>query len=186
MNTYQQTIESLLFYENQPVSFAWLSRHLGISIVNTKEEVEGLMKYYENRGIEILVHDDMVSLVTHRSQQKKLLELEEQEQVKELSKQALETLAIIVYKQGITKAEIDFIRGVNSVYILRNLTIRGLIEKKQNADDKRSPKYRPTLDLLSYLGIAQVSELPEYEMHTKKLEALQEDFLQEQLTLSEE
>lgn len=185
MNTYQQTIESLLFYENQPVSFAWLSRHLGISIANTKEEVEGLRQHYEKRGIEIIVHEDMVSLATHRSQQQKIRELEEQEQIKELSKQALETLAIIVYKQGVTKAEIDFIRGVNSVYILRNLTTRGLIEKKHNADDKRSPKYRPTLDLLSYLGVSQVSELPEYAFHEAKLRALQEEFLQESLTTNE-
>lgn len=180
MNTHQQKIESLLFYKNEPLSITYLSRELGISVNNTKEELEDLKKHYENRGIELLVLDDMVSLVTNKATKESIQKLESEEQAKELSKQALETLAIIMYKNGVTKAEIDYLRGVNSVYILRNLSMRGLIEKKANKEDKRSPLYRPSFDLMSYLGISEVSELPDYQQHIHELEKLNDRFISEQ------
>lgn len=180
MNSEQQKIEALLFYRNEPVSITWLSRYLGISKNNTKEEVEGMLSFYENRGIEIIITDDEVSLVTSRAFSELINTIEEQEEEKELSKQALETLSIILYKNEVTKPEIDFIRGVNSVYILRNLMIRGLVDKKVNSKDRRSPLYVPTIDLLSFLGINRIEELKNYDEFKKKLEALHTEYLSEQ------
>jgi hypothetical protein len=81
---------------------------------------------------------------------------------KELSKAALETLAIVLYKGPIARSEIDYIRGVNSTFILRNLLIRGLVEKIDNPNDQRSFLYGTTLATLEYLGISSSSELPKY------------------------
>ncbi len=82
---------------------------------------------------------------------------------------ALETLSIIIYRGPITKKEIDYIRGVNSGFILRNLLIRGLIEKDESKEG-RGVQYKPTLDLLSLLGISNLSELPEYDAVKKEIE----------------
>jgi segregation and condensation protein B len=180
MNKQQQKIESLLFFKNQPLSFAWLARHLGLSKSTVKDDIEDMKQHYVNRGIELVVVDDEVSLVTSRDQRELIESIEVQESAKELSKQALETLAIILYKKQVTKSEIDFIRGVNSVYILRNLMIRGLINKKANPADKRSPLYIPSIDLFSFLGITDVSELDGYDAFQEKLSTIHEQYLQEQ------
>jgi len=72
-------------------------------------------------------------------------------------------LSIIIYKGPISRAEIDYIRGVQSNFIIRNLSIRGLIEKVINPKDARSFLYKPTFDLLQYLGVAKIEEMPEFE-----------------------
>ncbi|MDE2188364.1 MAG: SMC-Scp complex subunit ScpB, partial [Patescibacteria group bacterium] len=62
------------------------------------------------------------------------------------------------------------IRGVNSQFILRNLLIRGLIERVENPADARSFLYKTTLDLLAHLGISKIDDLPEYEQVRKDIE----------------
>ena len=75
-------------------------------------------------------------------------------------------LSIILYKGPISKAEIDQIRGVNSSYILRNLLIRGLVERK-NLSGKTV--YSETFDLMRYLGVAKKEDLPAYDKVIDKL-----------------
>ena len=176
MNNEQQKIEALLFYRNEPVSITWLARHLGVSKANIADEIASMEVFYSERGMEIIIVDDEVSLVTNRVFSGLINSIEKQEEAKELSKQALETLSIIVYKKEVPKSEIDFIRGVNSMYILRNLLVRGLIAKKTNPEDRRSPLYVPSIDLFSFLGISRVEELPNYEACTKKLREINEQY----------
>ncbi len=88
--------------------------------------------------------------------------MEKSERGGELSKASLETLAIIVYKNGVTRSEIDYIRGVNSSFILRNLYLRGLISKSEGEKKGRGAKYIPTVDLIRFLGITELTELPGY------------------------
>jgi segregation and condensation protein B len=105
---------------------------------------------------------------------------------KELSKATLETLSIIIYKQGSTRAEIDYIRGVNSSFILRNLLIRGLIQKESHPTDSRKYFYKPTFELLGFLGIQKLEELPDYQMLAQALgkEAKEEESQSEEETRS--
>jgi len=88
--------------------------------------------------------------------------LQKEELNKELSKASLETLSIVLYKNGATRADIDYIRGVNSSFTLRALSIRGLVEKTTDPKDARRYIYKPTFDLLSYMGVKNMTELPEY------------------------
>jgi segregation and condensation protein B len=180
MNEYQQKIEALLFIKNQPLSYKWLARVLGISVTTVKDELDAMGSYYEQRGIQLVHVDDEVSLVTNKEFAQFTQEITKEEDAKELSKQALETLAIIVYKGKVTKAEIDYIRGVNAMYILRNLLVRGLIIKKTNQDDKRNPWYQPSLDLLSYLNINKLEELHDYDAVQEQLKNIEEQFNDEQ------
>ena len=82
----------------------------------------------------------------------------------------METLSIVLYRGPVRKSEIDYIRGVNSATILRNLLVRGLVERKTDENNQRSFFYLPTFELLSYLGISELKELPEYEQTQKEIE----------------
>ena len=90
---------------------------------------------------------------------------------KELSKASLETLSIILYTDKPTRGDIDYIRGVNSSFILRNLLVRGIIEKDIHPEDSRKFIYKPTLDLLRFLGITNVSDLENFSETKEKLNA---------------
>jgi segregation and condensation protein B len=98
-----------------------------------------------------------------------IAEITKEELSKELSKAALETLATVLYKGPITRAEIDYIRGVNSNFILRNLQVRGLVEKIDNPADQRSYLYKPTFQLLEFMGVTRLEDLPEYAGTTDQL-----------------
>ena len=81
---------------------------------------------------------------------------------RDLGRAGLETISIILYKNPVTKNEIDFIRGVNSQFIIRNLLIRGLIERIPNPNG-RGNLYQPTFELLRYMGVEKIENLPDYE-----------------------
>jgi segregation and condensation protein B len=89
--------------------------------------------------------------------------IRKEELVKDLSKASLDTLSIILYKNGVSRSEIDYIRGVNSSFIIRNLLVRGLIEKVIDEKDTRRNLYRPSFDALSYMGVTSVENLPNFE-----------------------
>ena len=69
---------------------------------------------------------------------------------------------IIAYKGPLARIEIDYIRGVNSAFVLRNLTMRGLVERIENPKDARSWLYRVSFEFLKYLGLRSIEELPHY------------------------
>ena len=81
----------------------------------------------------------------------------------DLTPTSLEVLAIIAYKGPITRVEIEEIRGINSSYTLRNLLIRGLIERKPHPEDARTYLYEISFDFLRKLGLSSVDQLPEYK-----------------------
>ncbi len=179
MNTLQQKIESLLFYRNEPVSFLWLAKQLDVNSTVIEEEIYEMMDYYDSRGIQLVITENKAFLMTSKISQDIIQRLSRSDEERELSKQALETLAIILYKGMVTKAEIDYIRGVNSLYILRNLLIRGLIEKSLNKEDKRSPLYSLTHDALSFLGITKKEDLEYYQSFKEKLDEIEKRFQEE-------
>ena len=74
----------------------------------------------------------------------------------------METLSIVIYKNGVTRAEIDYIRGVNSSFTLRALSVRGLVEKTVDTKDNRRFVYKPSFELLSFMGVKSIENLPDY------------------------
>jgi segregation and condensation protein B len=88
---------------------------------------------------------------------------------KDLSTASLETLAVVIYKGPVTRKEIEYIRGVNVSFSLRNLLLRGLIEKVSSKLDERIFLYTPSIDALKYLGVTSVKELPGYEEVVRQL-----------------
>jgi len=163
-------ILSILFVASKPVAFRELLETLEVDETKLKDAVAELVSQNQTAGIILLAHNNKLQLASNpenSSVVKKFLSLELREK---LSDAALETLAIILYKQPVSRVEIENIRGVNSQYSLRHLLIRGLIEKIQSPSDKRMQLYKTTLEFMQYLGIKDMKELPDFEELTKHIE----------------
>jgi len=167
--TIENQIENLLFWKNETVTLGWLSKTLGKTEEEIASAISSLAQSLEGRGLILQQNGNEVVLKTHPEASTLIETLSKEELVKELTPSSLETLSIIIYRGPLAKKEIDYIRGVNSGFILRNLLIRGLIQKEE-AKEGRSILYKPTLDLLSLLGISKLEDLEEYQSVKKEIE----------------
>ncbi|MBP7831664.1 MAG: SMC-Scp complex subunit ScpB [Candidatus Pacebacteria bacterium] len=167
-------IESILFYKGEPVSYKELLAILKEDPEAIKEAIAVLRERLANSGLSLIENSGEVGLYTSPEAGKMIEDLRKDELSKELSKAALETLSIVLYGKDVARSDIDFIRGVNSSFILRNLLIRGLIERKEHPTDSRKNVYVPTLALLSFMGVEQLIDLPDYETIRASLEESKE------------
>lgn len=165
-----QKIEAILFWKAEPVAIKKLASMLGEKPEAVEQALNDLENNLKGRGITIIRTDEDVVLGTAKEMSPIIEKLTKEELVRDLGKAGLETLSIILYQGPITRAEVDYIRGVNSQFILRALLVRGLVERVDNPKDQRSFMYRATTDLLAHLGLSRVSELPEYESVRKDIE----------------
>ncbi len=163
-------IEALLFYKGEPVSFKELAKAFKVEDAEIRNAVSMLGEALSHRGLSLVVNEQEVMLGTAKELSSFFEELRKEELNKELSRASLETLSIVLYKEKVSRADIDYIRGVNSGFILRNLQVRGLVDKTVDAKDSRISVYGPSLELLSYLGVSNVSELPDYETIVNNLQ----------------
>ena len=171
-----QKIEALLFFKAEPVSVSWLARALAVSEGEVWEGLAELEKLLAGRGICVIQKDDTAVLGTAPGASELVEKTLKEDLERTLGAAALEALAIIAYKGPIAKSEIDYIRGVNSSCSLRNLLIRGLIERTPSQDDKRVFLYTPSIELFAYLGITKESELPEYETVKQEIAQFEKEF----------
>lgn len=153
-----------------------LSRALNINLEVVEEALGSLAEKSEDeRGIVLVRYNDKVTLGTHPDTSDVIENLTKEELSKDLGKSALETLAIILYQGPVKRSQIDYVRGVNSQFILRNLLMRGLIDRVQDEKDERVFVYSPSLELLTHLGVKNVSELPEFEKVITSLQAFDKE-----------
>jgi segregation and condensation protein B len=168
-----QSIEAMLFATSEPQSFRSLAERLQVSAEDIQTALETLATRFEDHGIMLVVHDNTATLVTKPAFSALIESIRKDDLQKELSKASSETLAIISYRPGVTKAEIEFIRGVNASYSLRALQMRGLIEAKKG-ESGRSVSYQPTVEMLEYFGVSSVEGLPNYTETKQKIDTLLE------------
>src|SRR3990167_3060588 len=135
-----------------------------------REALKNLANSLGGRGICLIETDTEVSLATSKEARDFILKMAKDEMSREIGKAGLETLSIILYNGPVTRREVDYIRGVNSTFILRNLCVRGLIERELDPKDQRLFRYKGSLSLLAHLGLKKVEELPEFEMLKNKIE----------------
>lgn len=164
----ESIIESILFSIGEPISIEKLAKTLGKNKDLVKRTIEDLENNYEreDRGLRIIKKGEKVQLVSAPENSHYIEKLIKDELQEDLTPVSLEALAIVAYKGPITRAEIEEIRGVNSSYILRNLLIRGLIERKGHPEDARAYIYEVSFDFLRKLGLKSIEELPEYKKLT--------------------
>lgn len=178
-NTYNkiaQKIEAYLFFQGEPVTVKALSKALDVDKDSVEEGLNILTQKTEtDSGIVLIRYDDMITLGTHMDVNDFIEKMIKDDLQKELSKSALETLAIILYQGPVKRADIDYVRGVNSQFILRNLLIRGLITRVDDPSDERAFLYRPSLELMAFLGITDIKQLPEYDEVVNKLSSFKSE-----------
>jgi len=158
-------LEALLFIYGDPVTIKKIASVLDLDETAVQEGLQILREHLRDtaRGLMILEKENRVQLVTKPDFAKFLEDIVKDEFTESLTPAALETLSIISYTAPITRAEIDYIRGVNSSFILRSLTLRGLVERSLDKKHGHAYTYRPSFELLKHLGIRAAEELPDFD-----------------------
>ncbi len=165
MKSMKSKIESLLFVAAKPMSVKRISSLLEEKdIEKIKTVLLELSDQYKNeeRGIRIVQNETKFQMVSASENSDLVKKLVKDEMTGELSKPSLETLTIIAYRGPISKIDLDRIRGVNCSLILKNLSMRGLVEVKMN-EKTDDTYYKVSLDFLKFLGVSSAKDLPDYE-----------------------
>lgn len=166
-------IEALLFSEGGPVSKKRLVQLLEITPAELESGLAQLTQRREGTAITVVSTETEAALVTAPSATPTVEKAFERELGREIGDAGLEVLAIILYRGPSTRAQIDYIRGVNTSSTIRNLTARGLLERIANPADAREYLYRPTTELLAHLGVREGQELPDYGKIASELAAFE-------------
>lgn len=173
-------LEALLFIYGEPMETKKLAKILGVKEAEIISGISALETELqrEERGLSLVQDKGTVQMVTKPEFAKLLEDITKQEFTESLTPAGLETLSIIAYAGPISRADIEYIRGVNSSFIVRTLLMRGLVER--GVDPKRSNTYlySTSFELLRHLGLSKNSDLPDYSKY-KELVAHMHDELQQ-------
>lgn len=165
--TLHQKIGGVLFYKASPVSKKSLLSMFSVDTAQLDEALQNLSQQLAGSGITLIHTDTQVQIVTDPSLDELIMEVRKDDMKRDIGKAGAETLSIILYRGPILRSDIDRIRGVNSSFILRNLLVRGLIERTQNGN---TYSFDVTPALLAHLGIQHKTQLPGYAETLDKLE----------------
>ena len=181
MNDWKAIVESLLFAAgDEGLTIKQLMHVLGIEQLEVEQLVDELIKNYrkdKTRGISIIEIAGSYQFATKKEHSDYLKKLVESPHASTLSQAALETLAIIAYKQPITRAEMEEIRGVKTERPLHTLAAKALIKEVGRAEGAgRAILYGTTKEFLDHFGLKNLGELP-------PLTEKEEEFNQEEADL---
>lgn len=160
---YFSIIESLLFVSGEPLEVKQIASILECSVGFTKDLLNEMIKLYDmkNRGIKIINVNNSYSLVTKPENSDYIEKLFGNNSRQSLSQAALETLAIVAYKQPITRVDIDEIRGVKSDRAISNLVEKGLIKECGRLEVPGRPiLYGTTDEFLKHFGLQNIDQMP--------------------------
>ena len=160
-------IEAVLFIHGEPMKMKRLTSLLKVNDVQVEEALNALKEKLnsEDRGLDLMKNKDEVQLVTDVQLTDIVEKLTKEELDTKLTPAALETLSIIAYLGPCPRALIDYIRGVNSAFMLRILMVRGLVERREDGEKTGGYAYQTTFDFLKHMGVSTPEELPEYEKY---------------------
>lgn len=156
-------LEAILFATPEPVRAHDIAAAFGITTDEVVAVVDGLRRSYEERdsGLEVRRVGDAYRIYTREELADSVGHFANRAKVGRLSRPALETLAIVAYRQPVTRGEISRIRGVNVDSVLQTLAERGLIgEVGRDPGPGRAPLYATTPLFLEKIGLGSASELP--------------------------
>lgn len=177
-------LEALLFIHGEPLTNKKAEKILEL----TKEGLGSLITELEKRmsaegrGLALIRDEEKIQFAT-KPQFAKLIEgFVKEELTEDLTPATLEVLSIIAYLSPVSRAEIDYRRGVNSSFTLRNLLLRGLIERFPDPERPSSLLYRPTFEFFRHLGMKGKEELPDFEKFRVALAISQADGEQKENT----
>lgn len=155
------SLEALLFAAPAPVTLSQLASALEITTHQVELGLKELETYYQTRGLRVQSHAGRVQLTTAADiapQVERFLGLEI---TSRLSHAAVEALAIVAYRQPVTRPQVDAIRGVNSDGVMRSLLNKGLLQEVGRADGPGRPiLYATTPEFLQHFGLNSLEDLP--------------------------
>lgn len=163
----QCAIEGILFAAGEPVKTAKLAAVLETDIETVEEAVKILKYNYDTelRGLMIIEIDGGYQLCSRPEYYAYIQEILGEQRRQALSNAAMEALAIIAYKQPITRGQVEYIRGVNSDGAINRLVERDLIEEKGRLDAPGRPiLYGTTQNFLRCFGLKNPQDLPEVDL----------------------
>ncbi len=157
-------VESILYAAAEPASISSLAAALDASIQDIETALSELAAQYAGRGVRLQRHGNQVQLVTAPEAAERVQKFLGLESVNRLSSAALETLAIIAYRQPITRPQIEMIRGVNCDGVMKTLEQHNLIQELGRAETVGRPmRYGVSFEFLQHFGLTGVHELPPLE-----------------------
>lgn len=177
MSRLSNVIKSILFLSGKPVEQKFIQEKLEVSAKEMKDAVNELAEEFSGEnGIHLLRFNGKLQLATNPNYSKEVEQVLNPIKEKELTNAMLETLAIIAYKQPVTRLDVEEVRAVDCTYSLQNLTRLGLIEAVGRKDTIGHPVLFATTDeFLKRFSIGDVSELPDYETLLEKLKDIAEN-----------
>ncbi|MGI6188513.1 MAG: SMC-Scp complex subunit ScpB [Clostridiales bacterium] len=156
-------IEAILFVAGDPVSVKDISELLNIDVTETEKLMDNMRAGFESqkRGLQIIKVEDTYQLVTRPEFMDYIRQFTGINKEQSLSRACLETLTIIAYKQPVTKADIEQLRGVKCDYSIAVLMERNLIQEAGRLNAPGRPKlYCTTHTFLKSFGLSSIQDLP--------------------------
>ncbi|MGY3664005.1 MAG: SMC-Scp complex subunit ScpB [Roseburia sp. 1XD42-69] len=173
---YKTAIEAILFTMGNSVELEKIAAALSLDMEKTKEYMESLMEEYKSmeRGIQIVELDGAYQMCTNQNMYEYLIRIAKQPKKHVLTDVLLETLSIIAYKQPVTKAEIEKIRGVSCDHAVSKLVEYHLVCELGRLEAPGRPMmFGTTEEFLRSFGIHSLEELP--EMNPLKMEEFKQE-----------
>lgn len=169
------SFEALLFIHGEPLSYKKIESVLGLKKGEAEQLAAEFKKNIEGseRGLQLVSDKEKVQLATKPEFNKIVEDFVKDELTEDLSPASLEALAIVAYLGPISRAKLEYLRGVNSIVILRSLMIRGLIERLSDPEHPSGFLYKPTFELMKHLGLAEEKDMPEYEKFQELLKVFE-------------
>lgn len=163
-------IECMLFVAGDPVPILELQRALDMTDIELRPVLDEMQEVYrqEERGVLLSLTDQTAQLVSNRAYAKYVEELLQPAQQKSFSQSLIETLSIVAYRQPVTRADIEAVRGVRCEYAVAQLQKMNMIQPIGRKEVVGRPMLFATTDaFLRHFSIQSVTELPNYEVYSK-------------------
>ncbi|MFM2103568.1 MAG: hypothetical protein RL740_655 [Actinomycetota bacterium] len=174
MSDLHRSIEAILMVVDEPVSETTLAQILERTINEVENALSELVDSYQDRGFELKKVNGGWRFYSHPDYAQAVEKFVLDGQQSRLTQAALETLAVIAYRQPISRARVSAIRGVNVEAVMKTLVNRGLVEESGVEAESGAILYRTTSYFLERLGINSLEDLPALAPYLPDLAALDE------------
>ncbi len=178
MEELKTTIEAIIFVSGDPISAKDIADKLKCTEKEVLRVAKNLQqeKYSENAGINLLIYNNKLQFCSNPKLADRVSEVLNPIRERELSKSMLEVAAIVAYKQPVTRAELEYIRGANSEYAVQTLLKLGIIEITGKRDVIGHPaEFGTTDEFLKKFQINSLKDLPDFEEMMQKISQMEEE-----------
>lgn len=181
MNSLMNIIEGIAFASGEAVPVKYIVEKLGCSVSEANAAISKLKeKYSEESGVHLLTFNGKIQFATNPSYKQEIADVLAKIKEKELTKTILECVALIAYKQPVTKGDLEELRGVNCDYAVHTLLDLEMIEPCGRKDAIGKPILYATTDIfLKRFSLNSIDELPDYDELMAQIAELNDTILKE-------